>query len=589
MLKEKKVSLRVENCIYWLILIFWRIPFLAKGIDYTDTGYSLAKYQQVFFGIGIDDIGTFLTDLIGGVVFAALPAYQLLVFRVMHWIMYVLVDIMTYQFFKKYLKPELILLVLLGLSLSVKSGEMLYSYYPLTKLLLIPAICLAIRGMEQDKQAKLFLAGIVCGINVFVRLPNVLFGSMIFAIISYGVWNHYEAKKTTRLALQYFLGCMVGFAVILIAMVSVMGIQSVAGSFMEYVNLALGNVPEIENVVGVEEISGHSMMAVFKTVARQSVFAARDFVLFLLPAVIVGIVIGKAAEIKKWKLQTAKVAAVLIETVLIAVLCQRIKGSFANIYVIAMLLMCGCAAIFARHEQPERRTLYLMVALLGLSCTLGSDLGLQRVGMLQGFVPLTLLMTIESVLKTADGEKRGLLQSMSCRVLREYGTILVIGMLVIGITYLPNTYMDAQFTALNEPVNGQIDVLKGMKTSANRAEQINEYYEISQSEDMKDRETAIFGYFPLGFVIGSQKNYFEKIQSCVDYPSTSVESMLGVINEKTAKGIYPVIVLSHVNKLQRGDDHDTSDAKMAVMEYMLSLHPYTTLVSSNNFEVYIPE
>ena len=89
---------------------------------------------------------------------------------------------------------------------------------------------------------------------------------------------------------------------------------------------------------------------------------------------------------------------------------------------------------------------------------------------------------------------------------------------------------------------------------------------------MENTEVAVFGYFPLGFNISEQKDYFESVMPCVDYPRVSVERLLGVIQEKQDQGIKPVIVISYVNQIQRGDDHFTSEAKMAVLDYMLSLN-----------------
>ena len=87
-------------------------------------------------------------------------------------------------------------------------------------------------------------------------------------------------------------------------------------------------------------------------------------------------------------------------------------------------------------------------------------------------------------------------------------------------------------------------------------------------------------------MIGPQRDYFESVQPCVDYPAVSVESLLGAIQEKP--DVYPVLVMSHVNRLQRGDDHDTSEAKVAVFEYMLTRTDYTCVLDDEYFTIYIP-
>jgi hypothetical protein len=109
------------------------------------------------------------------------------------------------------------------------------------------------------------------------------------------------------------------------------------------------------------------------------------------------------------------------------------------------------------------------------------------------------------------------------------------------------------------------------------------------SPKLANSEVAIFGYFPLGYVIGPQMDYFSEVQPCVDYPSVSVVSLLEVIEEKQNDSTYPIIVLSHVNKLQRGDENDTSKAKLAVIEYMLTLTDYQVLVDDDYYLIYVPK
>lgn len=105
----------------WIVICLWRIPFINKGIDYTDTGYSLENYKNAFGSEGIRGIGTFITNVIGGAIYKWLPAYQLLVMRVLHWMIGLLSIYLAYCLFKKYLDKNLILFILLGIFLSSKT------------------------------------------------------------------------------------------------------------------------------------------------------------------------------------------------------------------------------------------------------------------------------------------------------------------------------------------------------------------------------------------------------------------------------------------------------------------------------------
>ena len=109
---------------------------------------------------------------------------------------------------------------------------------------------------------------------------------------------------------------------------------------------------------------------------------------------------------------------------------------------------------------------------------------------------------------------------------------------------------------------------------------------------MQDKEVAVFGYFPLAYVIAPQQRYFDSGNPCVYYPSVSVEKLLAVIQRKEATGVIPVIVLSHVDRIQRDRPEDypiTTEAKQAVIDYMLTLHEYEIYKETEYYTIYMAE
>ena len=583
---------KVGLILLWAILILWRIPFINKGIDYTDTGFSLTNYQNVFNGVGIQDIGTFLTRLIGGLVYYAAPASQLLVMRILYWILCVGIDAVAFLVFRKKIHPCAVLAILIVYDFASFGGEALLSYYPLTKILLLSAIALLLTGIEKDKSILIFLSGLLCGINVFIRLPNALFCMMFVGVIAYGVWTKQEKKEIAIRTLQYILGAVLGAVLVLIVVIIFMGFDGVINSFMEYVNLALGRTSsQTVNTLGIEEASGHSVFAIIKTVGRQVIFAFRDMALFGVPMLMIAWL--SSLLIKKDNQYLKLISAVLCvvaEIVFIFAFRARLRATIGNISAILMMAMCLFMVFALKGKQPLHRALYLIAFLIGGCCLFGSDLGLSRVNMLQGIVPLTIVLGIMDIKKELLSEEDHKAVFVYRHVLQSGAAILLAVMAVTGVTAgMKTAYMDGDYAELNTGVNENISVLKGMKTTDNRAREINEYYDIMSSKELADTEVAIFGYFPLGYVIGPQKDYFESVQPCVDYPAVSVVSLLEVIEQKKSEKNYPIIVLSHVNKLQRGDDHDTSEAKLAVMNYMLTLTDYQVFVDDDYYLIYVPK
>lgn len=595
----KKYS-KYITVVLWLAVCLWRIPFINKGIDYTDTGYNMENYRNVFGSDGINGIGVFLTNLVGGLIYAVLPAYHLLVLRALHWLVGLLTTFLAYCIFKKYLDKNLILFILLGISLFAKNGESLFSYYPVTSCLLMLSLLLLIKGLEKKKNGLVFASGCVSGINVFFRLPNVLLFSAFIAIIIYLAIVKEEKKNIIKTVLIYICGGALGMLCVIPVMIIIMGFDKAVDSFMGFVRLALGQVTnKTENILGIQERSGHSLTAEIKTVAYQTFAAAKAVCLYLLPAVIIEMVLHFAAkhfehDKNKYINGIVRVFSLTVFVVFAFLFRSRISADIMNIVGLCSAFLSVILLFAIKRKKPLYSLLFSLNILTAVTEIIGSDLGLGRFGISRQFMVLTLAVGIKYLFEcrseALDENRLKLKWDALYHFIASSIALVTMFTYVTGILcMLPKTFMDANYSELKYTVNENIKPLKGMKTSKIRAEQLNEYYEAMSNEKLSDCEVAVFGYFPLGFVIADQKDYFESVQPCIDYPAVSVESLLAVINEKQAENITPVIVVSYVNQLQRGDDHYTTEAKMVVLSYMLGLNGYDTYIDDNYYTIYVPK
>lgn len=580
----------------WIVICLWRIPFINKGIDYTDTGYSLENYKNAFGSEGIRGIGIFITNLIGGAIYKWLPAYQLLVMRVLHWMIGLLSIYLVYCLFKKYLDKNLVLFVLLGIFLSSKNGEALFNYYVTTTCLLLLSLLLLRNGLVDNKKKYIVLSGFVSAINIFFRLPNVLFCLMFVGIIVYLKLKKETGKNIVKTVFLYIGGAVLGVLSVLPVMIAIMGIDTIFESFMGFVNLALGKTTKkIENILGIQEKSGHSLIAELKTIIWQGIQALKTIILYLIPTVVLelGIYIFITKLGIKCKKNLKKIGNILTFVIIIAAVILYRKDVSYNI-MIAFELFSILISIVLLFKMKRSNPEYSLIFILNIvtSCTeiIGSDLGLRRLSISNAFLILTLVLGIKYAISSVNIKEYATFKCGVYKHLLSSGMILLISGIYIsaGFSTILDSYFDADYPELNHTVNNDIKSLRGMKTSEIRAKQINEYYDCMNNEKLKDSEVVVFGYFPLSFSIIDNKDYFESVQPCIDYPAVSVESLLKVIEEKQDQGIKPVIVISYINQNFRGDDHFTSEAKMAVLNYMLDLNDYEIYHESEYFEIFIP-
>lgn len=575
----------------WIVICLWRIPFINKGIDYTDTGFNMENYKNVFYGNGISDIGLVFTNLLGGIIYKALPAYQLLVYRILHWIIGILSAFFAYQIFKRYLDKNLILVLLLGISLATKGGESIYSYYPMTSLLLMLVLMFLHIGLVDKKNNRIVLAGVISGINIFFRLTNIMYLAMVLLILFYGYIKGYSKKETIKLAFMYIAG-VVGVCICIIPILFIiLGKEDLINSSVAYVRELFGIVDSsIVNPIGIEEKSGHSLIAEIKTMGQQGISSILTIVCFFIPVTaiwsLLNFLINRIDKIKN-KTIFKYILLSAYSIVFSFIFKDRISGTIILILSIGSVCFSFILLLKYKKLKPEYILLFATTFLMGCCSVLGSDLGFKRISILQSYAILSVALGLILIINSANSVNKYI--KIVIELSKSFSIIFVICLYIVGVfCMIPKSYLDADYGELNYSVNPEIKVLKGMNTSKTRADQLNEYYEIMQRKELQDAEVAMFGFFPLGFNISEQKDYFESVMPCVDYPRVSVERLLSVIQEKQEQGIKPVIVISYVNQLQRGDDHFTSDAKMAVLNYMLELNDYDTYLDDEYFTIYIP-
>lgn len=229
----QKAGRIVENVVFPLILLLFPLLKANQGIDLWDTGYSLGNYR--FFG-EIDGVWTLLTFLsnVTGFVLTKLPmGGTMLGMKLYTGLLVSLMALVGYRFFKTKMPAWLAF-----------SGEaaaigfcwcptvILYNY--LTYFLFLCGAVLLFRGLAGGRMVCLFLAGIVLGMNVFVRFPgNVLEAALIAAVWYYGALK----KKSVRKIVQETGICILGY---LTAFLVMLGIVSAFYGMSAFQNMVAG-------------------------------------------------------------------------------------------------------------------------------------------------------------------------------------------------------------------------------------------------------------------------------------------------------------------------------------------------------------
>lgn len=216
-MKDKR--LRLEKILYVVFLVMLALYPLRNiwlGVDVTDGGYSAGNYR---FLETVNPMWLFSTYLanVTGKLFTGLPGgHTLIGLRFYGSLIISATAAVSYLFFTKVIRLGIIpvfLGELLAISLCWCPTTILYNY--LTYFFFNAGIVVLYLGLVKEKRWLLFGAGILFGMNVLVRFPNLTEAALICAVWYYGFLQRKRLKDVTQETGICLLGYLVGLGVIL--------------------------------------------------------------------------------------------------------------------------------------------------------------------------------------------------------------------------------------------------------------------------------------------------------------------------------------------------------------------------------------
>ena len=221
--------MKTENKKFLQLIIPYLVPVIffgfgliksARGIELADAGYNYGNFKNLSMLDGMWFYSTYLSNVFGGL-FTKLPFGNcMLGMNIYCGILKCIIPVVVYFFLtgtKKIKGPVAFFGELGALGLCWCPVALIYNY--LTYFLFGVCIILLISGLLGKKSYLLFIAGMVLGLNVFTRLPNICECALILMVIGYSV---FEKEKVSE-CIKKCLICIGGFAVSVIVMLLIAG------------------------------------------------------------------------------------------------------------------------------------------------------------------------------------------------------------------------------------------------------------------------------------------------------------------------------------------------------------------------------
>lgn len=205
-------------CISLMIII--PLLLIWQGLDFTDVGYSLTCYQQIFNDPSCIAycLPNWMQYVIGGLWMKAFNNLGLMGINLGGVCITWLTAFFTYKILNRYIKKTILALGLTITTIYSLEYLVIIHYDNLSALFFIITIFLLMEYINTQKLIYLFLAGITECINTLIRLPNILGFIFLLAIIIYNLSEHKNLKKQISDLCIFSIGFLIALILSLLIM-----------------------------------------------------------------------------------------------------------------------------------------------------------------------------------------------------------------------------------------------------------------------------------------------------------------------------------------------------------------------------------
>ena len=577
----QKIYQKYKNCItnliFPMILLFYPLIKINQGIDVSDSTYSLGNY--LFFDRleGTWVISTYLSNVIGWILTKLPFGTTLLGMNLYTGLIVSVLVIILYYLLRKWMPDWIVFageFIAIGF-LWIPTG-ILYNY--LTYVFFALGAVFLYKGLTEEKNRLLIAAGIMLGINVWVRIPNLAEMALIVCVWYYCYIEHKNALRKTGF-------CVAGYAIGVFVPLVMILIQYGLSGIMEMIQ-GLSQIQSGDDT--------YSIFSMLKATADAYVRTGKWAALIL-----TGIVLGLAMFIiKKEKAVTVKKILYLGGIVILfrffwgrGMFSFRYYEDYTSMYEWGMLglylALAACVYLLFGKGVSAHERLWGMISLVVLCITpLGSNnYTYQNLNNLFLTVPITIYAFVKLFRRRYPKEKQVLTFPWKAMV-AAIAFMITIQSIGFHINFVFRDGMDGtkRDTVLHEPA-----VVAGMKTTKENAENLGGLLAYIE----KKKEAAQLGSELAGEDLTEAIYYGDcpglpfllQIPSALDSSWPDLDSFSVKQMEENLSSLeqMPLIIMRHTEPTSQ-----SFTEKQEMLQDYMSVRHYEAVYENAGFSVYEP-
>lgn len=583
----------IERILFPMILLLYPLTNIRQGIEVSDSTYSLANFE--FFGTmsGTWMVATYLANAAGslmmhfpfGNTLIGMYFYTSLIQSVTAGGVYAVLR-------KKIPAPLVFAGEWVALGLCWCPSTILYNY--LTYLFMAAGVLLLYCGILQEKKGYYLAAGICLGMNVAVRMPNVVQTAFIIALWYAAILYRRTLKQTVYDTLWCILGYVIGFGAPFLTICIRYGV----GAYPAMVQTMFAMTEKAEDYKPASMLAG--MLGDYITglcwMLAAAVCMAGAFLLFVIRRRIFG---DKRGTMWACGIVYAAVLAVLLRF-------YWGKGMFhfryydydyGSIYYPAVLLLIAAViaalyCLFAKSVKSEQKVLAVLVLVQIFVTPLGSNNKLYPIINNLFLVLPFLLWTAYARLANAgkDGKAFAVVWGMPFVTLILFVLVQSVGF-HIQFAFQDGIYGEARNVTVSAPAKAA-----GVYTNEDNAAWLEELARYAVDEKLAGREVLLYGDVPgLGYLLD--------MPSALSTFWADLDSYRMAEYERDMKRLTspPVVITSSPTAAYLAEDADgmnwfgvdrqklDADEKLQILAVYMKEHSYKEVFGNGRYVVYVTE
>lgn len=214
-------NIKKHKFIYALFaVVLYQIMCALQGFDLSDEGWGMYFYQQIFKNpeCVVAQMPYWVTGVIGGGWNLLFPEGGFFGMRIFGIILVTCTFCLSYVFLKKSINSGWLLIGLIAQVLIVAGDPKPYGYNSLTAFVVLLAVVAFWRGLESKKSLWIFGGGLLLGVNIFVRIPNIAILPIILLVPIYQYLIEGKLRLFNSKIWIAILGVIVGVMLVIVAM-----------------------------------------------------------------------------------------------------------------------------------------------------------------------------------------------------------------------------------------------------------------------------------------------------------------------------------------------------------------------------------